>query len=125
MEINQGDLLDRLAIVKLKSERIDAQIMEAELKELETALAEAKEGTDSLQIEWEDLLQLLKIINGYIWDLESDIRKGKEGELGLEEVGRRALMIRDLNNIRVWTKNLVIRISGQGYADIKKDHASE
>jgi len=29
MEINQGDLLDRLAIVKLKSERIDAQIMEA------------------------------------------------------------------------------------------------
>jgi len=71
------------------------------------------------------LLQLLKIINGYIWDLEADIRKGKEGELGLEEVGRRALMIRDLNNIRVWTKNLVIRISGLGFADVKKDHASE
>ena len=48
MEINQGDLLDRLVIVKLKSERIDAQIMEAELKELEAALQEAKEGTNSL-----------------------------------------------------------------------------
>ncbi len=125
MEINLGDLLDRLSIVQLKSERIDAQKMAAERKELESAFQEVKTRTSTLHIDWEDLLQLLKIINGYIWDLEADIRKGKEGELGLEEVGRRALMIRDLNNIRVWTKNLVIKSSGEGFPDIKKDHASE
>ena len=31
-----------------------------------------------------DLYHQLREINGRIWDLESDIRKGKEGELGLE-----------------------------------------
>ena len=43
--------------------------------------------------------------------------------LGLEEVGRRALMIRDLNSIRVWAKNLITRATGQGRQEIKKDHA--
>jgi len=70
------------------------------------------------------LLDLLKVVNGFIWDLESDIRKGKEGQLGLEEVGRRALMIRNLNSIRVWTKNLITRTTGRGHLEIKKDHAS-
>jgi hypothetical protein len=63
-------------------------------------------------------------INGEIWKLESDIRRGKEGELGLEEVGRRALAIRDINNKRISTQNGLIEKLG-GYKNIKGQHASE
>ena len=63
-------------------------------------------------------------INGEIWDLESDIRKGKEGELGLEEVGRRAIAIRSFNNIRVSLKNEINNKFNSGYKETKVDHAS-
>ena len=66
----------------------------------------------------------LKEINGKIWDLESDIRKGKEQELGLEEIGRRALKIRDLNKIRVGYKNEMVKKYGEGFEDIKINHGS-
>ena len=54
-------------------------------------------------------------VNREIWDLESEIRKGKENELGLEEVGRRAIMIRNINNKRVSLKNKITEMSGVGY----------
>jgi hypothetical protein len=66
----------------------------------------------------------LKEINGKIWDLEAGIRRGAEGELGLEEVGRRALQIRDLNRIRVGLKNEVAHAVGE-FEEPKIDHASQ
>jgi len=124
MEMSPGELLDKLAIIQLKSERIDPRTVQGELSQLQRAFAQTRQKAPELTVRWEDLLELLKIINSYIWDLEADIRKGREGDLGLEEVGRRALMIRDLNRIRVWTKNLLCRASGLGAEEIKKDHAS-
>ena len=56
-------------------------------------------------------------MNGKIWDLESDIRKGKEGELGLEEVGRRAIAVRELNKIRVGYKNDIVDMFKEGIID--------
>jgi hypothetical protein len=73
---------------------------------------------------YEDLINELYIINGQIWDLESDIRKGKEGELGLEEVGRRAIAIRELNNKRIFIKNLVAERFAE-FGEKKYNHASE
>ena len=64
-------------------------------------------------------------INGKIWDLESDIRKGKEQELGLEEVGRRSIQIRGFNKIRVGYKNEMVNLYSEGFEDIKMNHASE
>ena len=64
-------------------------------------------------------------VNGKIWDLESDIRKGKEGILGFEEVGRRAIKIRDFNNQRVSIKNEIVSNFRQGFVEIKRNHASE
>jgi hypothetical protein len=63
-------------------------------------------------------------INGKIWDLESDIRKGKEGELGLEEVGRRAIAIRDYNAERIRIKNEIQERFGEGFTEFKANHAS-
>jgi len=124
MEVGPGELFDKLSISLLKSERLNAEQVQEELDELEGAFAQVVQIHPSVSVQCKDLLDLLKVINGFIWDLESDIRKGKEGQLGLEEVGRRALMIRNLNSIRVWTKNLITRTTGRGYLEIKKDHAS-
>jgi len=71
-----------------------------------------------------DLIDRLCIANIKISILESDIRKGKEDELGLEEVGRRALQIRDINGERVALKNTLKDIFKDGYQDIKVKHRS-
>lgn len=72
-----------------------------------------------------DLIDRLCIANIKISILESDIRQGKEDELGLEEVGRRALEIRDINRERVALKNTLKEIFGDGFKDIKVKHGSE
>ena len=71
-----------------------------------------------------DLIDRLCIVNIKISILESDIRKGKENELGLEEVGRRALQIRDINKERVALKNNLKEIFKDGFKDIKVKHGS-
>jgi hypothetical protein len=64
-------------------------------------------------------------INGEIWNLESDIRKGREKELGLEEVGRRAILIREWNKKRVAIKNQMVDLFEEGFKDIKVNHGSD
>ena len=56
--------------------------------------------------------------------MESDIRKGKEGELGLEEVGRRAIAIRDINGLRIMIKNEIAKYFGE-FLEKKYNHGSE
>ena len=72
-----------------------------------------------------DIVDRLCIANIKISILESDIRQGKEKELGLEEVGRRALQIRDINRERVALKNALKDIFKDGFKDIKIKHGSE
>lgn len=72
----------------------------------------------------EDFIARLYEVNGQIWDLESDIRKGKEAELGLEEVGRRALAIRNINRQRIFIKDEIAQAFGE-YGEKKYNHASE
>ena len=72
-----------------------------------------------------DLIDRLIVTNSRIWHLESDIRKGKDGELGLEEVGRRAIAIREHNAERIALKNeLTRRLDSDGFMDVKVNHAS-
>lgn len=110
-----SEIADRYSIAILKKERADAN------------------NSDEITILYSELVQYTGIqnyisklieINGKIWDLESDIRKGKEEELGLEEVGRRAIRIRELNKIRVGYKNDMVKEYGEGFEDIKMNHAS-
>ena len=110
-----SEIADRYSIAILKKERaaaendLEIQTLNEELSKYDGAL---------------DFVNKLKEINGKIWDLESDIRKGKENELGLEEVGRRAIQIREFNKIRVQYKNEMVQIFGEGFEDIKMNHAS-
>tara|TARA_Y100001973_G_C5143664_1_gene304248 strand:- start:420 stop:770 length:351 start_codon:yes stop_codon:yes gene_type:complete len=116
MKMQISEVADRFSICKLKEERTDLDMTE----ELEAYRYELRDYQDIGQ--W---VSELYQINGNIWDLESDIRKGKERELGLEEVGRRALLIRDWNNKRVATKNEITEHYNDGFTETKKNHASE
>jgi len=117
------ELLDRLSIIELKIERIGEPHLQLEREAYVSAIQEyVAKGFDSECIK--SHLSELRSVNARIWDLESDIRQGKEGLLGLEEVGRRALAIRDLNKLRVSLKNVLVDQYGSGFKDVKLNHAS-
>lgn len=120
MKMPIGEILDRYSIAILKKERANAENQQ-EIEDL-TKEIESYKSTHNEFVE--ELIGKLIEINGKIWDLESDIRKGKEGELGLEEVGRRAIKIREFNKIRIGYKNDTVEVFGEGYKDIKMNHAS-
>lgn len=116
------EILDRLVIVRLKAERIKDDEKKKELEFYKKELENYRKKGFLIKDEW---LEKLYEVNGKIWDLESDIRKGKEGLLGLEEVGRRAIKIRNLNKIRISIKNEITELTGSGFKDVKVNHASE
>lgn len=120
MEMNITEVIDRLSIMLHKVEKIGVAC-------LPEFYAYAKEIlVNSKPEDFGDLVKCLRElyrINGIIWALESDIRLGKEDKLGLEEVGRRALQIRNLNAERVEAKNKLAGKRGT-FKDIKSDHAS-
>jgi LAS superfamily LD-carboxypeptidase LdcB len=111
-----GDIVDRYSICKLKSERQELD----NTKEINALLNEI-ERYDGIN----EYINKLYEINGKCWDLEADIRNGNEEILGLEEIGRRALKLRDLNKIRVSIKNDVNSHYNQGFIEVKSNHGSE
>lgn len=120
MEYPISEILDRYSIAILKKERLDID-NQKEINDLKVVIESYKDNDSELIGTY--ITKLIEI-NGKIWDLESDIRKGKEGELGLEEVGRRAILIRENNKIRVGYKNEIVEYFGVGYLDIKMNHVS-
>ena len=120
MQYPIAELYDRISIERLKIERIPGYTTDF-IKEAKRYLAKLTDNQLHLcQIYYDDLYHW----NGKIWDLESDIRRGKEGELGLEEVGRRALQIRDFNAKRIEAKNRIAELVG-GFKETKFNHASQ
>lgn len=110
-----SEIVDRLSIALLKQQRTDNDMSE-EISVYRSNLEAYPES--------EEFLSLLFSVNGKIWDLESDIRRGNEKLLGLEEIGRRALNIRELNKERVSYKNALVKLYGEGFEDIKMNHGS-
>ena len=116
-----GEYLDRLSIQLHKVQKIGEEcypefihlIQELLLKTHLNNFEEIMKG-----------IRNLYYLNGEIWKLESDLRKGKEDELGFEEVGRRAIQIREWNNKRIAEQNRINDLFG-GFKNIKKDHLSE
>lgn len=107
-----GDIADRLSIMTLKMERLSH--IDPEYGDYNSTVHRLALGGDT---------ERLYEVNAAIWDLEFDIRRGKDGELGLEEVGRRALKIRDLNKKRISIKNEINERYGRAH-EVKGQHAS-
>lgn len=112
------ELVDRYTIARVKFDKTQANL--AELNFYQDQLTDY----DLSNIQ-EELDELTKI-HREIWKLESELKSGKEDQLELAEIGRRAIEIRNWNNKRIALKNSMADKLGQGYIrEIKKDHLSE
>jgi hypothetical protein len=117
------ELCDRLTIARLKLERLPEDELSKE--GLRKQIDYYVQGIDWELVGITGLIEDLYEINGLMWDAEHDIRKGLDNDLGLEEIGRRALKTRDLNRSRVQVKNQITELAGQPeFADCKMNHAS-
>jgi len=111
------ELVDRLAIAEVKFKRTKANE-----EELIWYINQAMRIDLTVIVnEYEDL----KRIHNEIWELESELKTGRESELSLDELGRRAIAIRDHNNKRVALKNIMAERLNCPVREIKKDHLSE
>ena len=111
------ELVDRLAIAEVKFKRTKANE-----EELLWYMNQALRIDISLIVEE---YEQLKTIHNEIWELEAELKSGREEELSLEEIGRRAIAIRDHNNKRVKLKNAIAEKLNCSVREIKKDHLSE
>jgi hypothetical protein len=111
------ELVDRLAIAEIKFKRTKANEEELLWYMNEAIRIDLTEIVD----EYEDL----KRIHDEIWELEAELKTGREAELSLEEIGRRAIAIRDHNNKRVKLKNTMAEKLNCPVREIKKDHLSQ
>jgi transcription elongation factor Elf1 len=71
-----------------------------------------------VQDEW---VEELKEINSEGWKMEADITQGREDTLGLAEVGRRAILLRDRNKIRIALKKEIANEAGLDFYEIKTE----
>ena len=111
------ELVDRYSIAKLKFDKTGANITELEFYKTQLNRFNTKPITF-------DLLHLYDI-HAEIWSLEADLQNGAESNLSLEEIGRRAIKIRDWNNRRIALKNSMAEKLNCDVREIKKDHLSQ
>jgi hypothetical protein len=117
------ELCDRLTIALLKAERLSDD--EIDKDGLTKQIAYYTEGIDQTNPELEALINKLLDANKKMWDAEHAIRKGLDDDLGLEEIGRRAINIRDYNRERVAIKNDIADLVSQPeFKDCKMNHVS-
>lgn len=112
------ELIDRLCIARLKWRKIKENKEELDWYETEWLSYKDHQGLKKICEELEEIHEV-------IWDLEAEIKQGIEDQLTLEEIGRRALLIRDWNNKRVALKNRASEMVGSAIREIKRNHASE
>ena len=111
MKMPLSEIIDRYTITLLKSERTDEDVSE----ELTAYKKEIPDG-DSVNT----FIDRMYEINGKIWDTEGDIRRGVDRPL--EEVGRLALIVRDLNQIRNGIKGEIVDEFAEGFKEIKVNY---
>jgi hypothetical protein len=117
-----AEVCDRYTIAQLKAQRLPA----------EENTDQFNEQVDyySAGIDWEnrklsDLVEKLYECNAAVWDAEYAIRKCQDEELGLKEIGRRALRIRDLNKQRIAVKNEICKLVKQDtFTDCKMNSST-
>jgi len=118
------ELIDRLCIARVKFERTSGGNQD-ELDWYETRYQELIVDLlpDQLIQLQNDIAEITRIHN-QIWDLEWQLKSGVEHLLDLNEIGRRAIAIRDWNNRRIAYKNSIAALFNLKMREIKTDHLS-
>ena len=114
MKMPLSEILDRYTITKLKSERTNEDVSD-ELRTYKKEVDNPDYVERSNQII--SFIDRLYEINGELWNTEGDIRKGVE--MPLEEIGRLALKVRDLNCTRNEIKAEIVDTFAEGFKEIK------
>lgn len=141
IEMSPGEVIDRYTILRMKAKIDKSMIPELEKYEKEfneiihivcKKLCEKPEDKNInifiFNSFWSPILTIMEN-NAKIWTLEASIRLSYSNDpnsvdkLSLEEIGKRALRIRDLNKFRVNAKNMIDCYFGFN-PDKKIDHAS-
>jgi len=112
-----GELVDRLIIARLKQEKLGVITNEGQWYEQ----AVKHFNLDVIETE----MQKLKEAHSAIWELESSLKSGLEEQIPLEEIGKRAIKIRNLNADRIATKNAISTKLNCSVIELKQDHLSE
>ncbi len=119
------ELIDRLCIARIKHERTsganqdELDWYEDRYRELIATL------TAEQRVTLDHNIQEITVIHNRIWDLEWQLKSGVEHLLELDEIGRRAIAIRDWNNKRITYKNSIAELFGLKLREIKTDHLSD
>jgi hypothetical protein len=112
------EIVDRYAISVVKHEKTQG----ANQEELNFYLEQMKESNiNPLNVKVIELIEHHR----YVWSLEDDFKKAKIDNLPLEEIGRRALYIRDIGYRRVDLKNTLAESLGDPVREIKQDHLTD
>lgn len=111
------ELIDRLIIAEIKFEKIGSNVEELDWYRHQTNHLD-------LSLINEERAELTHI-HKTIWHLESLLKSGLEEQLSLEEIGRRAIEIRNWNNRRVKLKNVIAEKLGCKVREFKYNHLSE
>ena len=109
-----SEVLDRYTITKLKSERTNEDVSD-ELRAYKREIDSPDYAEKSSQIA--SFIDRLYEVNSKQWDTEGDIRKGVD--MPLEEIGRLALIVRDLNCKRNEIKAEIVGAFSEGFKEIK------
>ena len=112
-----GELLDRLIIARIKTEKLG--IVTNESQWYENAVKHLN--LDVVESEMKDL----KKAHLAIWELESLLKSGLEEQISLEEIGKRTIKIRNFNADRIATKNAISKKLNCPVIELKQDHLSE
>jgi len=113
------EIVDRYAIAVVKHEKTNG----ANQAELDFYLEQLKSiGINPIN---NKIIELIEH-HSYVWSLEDDFKKAKVDHLPLEEIGRRALHIRDVGYKRIELKNSIAEYMNiDSVREIKQDHISE
>jgi len=106
VEVSNGELLDKISILQIKSERI---LNEDKLKNIRTEYGELiKIGSTLLEDpQVYTLYNKVKEVNETLWDLEDDIRKKEKAQLFDQEFIRLAREIYRTNDKRAEVKKQI------------------
>jgi len=112
------EIVDRYTIAVVKHEKTQG----ANQEELDFYIAQMAEL--GLALDHKLVLELIKH-HEYVWNIEDDFKKARVDNLPLDEIGRRALHIRDIGYIRVELKNKLAELLNDPVKEIKRDHITE
>lgn len=121
--LSLGDLIDKLSILSRKV-RFGMEDAISEHRYLE-------KGLYSYGIDGKLVANIIRLAqsNFEIWELEHEIRHGGEGKFTLEEIGNRAIRIRDINAKRVEYKNKINALESRDgkevFREVKVNHRSK